>query len=92
MKLDPARLAIAFGGATAVFWIICSVLVALFSGAMLTMSGHMLHWDMTNFGWTLTLAGFFAGLVSWTVCAAVFGLLIGLIYNALGGSGPETRA
>ncbi len=86
MKLDSGRLAIALGGTTAILWIVCSALVALFSGAMMTMSGHMLHMDATAFAWTLTLPGFLVGLVSWTICAAFAGWLIGWIYNTTGGS------
>lgn len=83
MKLDAGRLAVALGGTTAILWIVCSALVALFSGAMMTMTGHMLHMNAENFAWHLTFAGFFVGLVSWTVCAAVAGWLIGWIYNAM---------
>lgn len=91
MKLDAGRLGIALGGATAILWIICSALVALFSGTMMTMSGHMLHLDATGLAWRLTFPGFLMGLVSWTVCAAVAGWLIGWIYNAVG-STPEASS
>ena len=86
MKLDAGRLAIALGGATAILWVICSALVALFSGGMMTMTGHMLHMDATGFAWTLTFSGALIGLVLWSVCAAVAGWLIGWLYNATGGS------
>lgn len=87
MKLDAGRLAIALGATTAILWVICSALVALFSGGMMTMTGHMLHMDATTFSWTLTFTGFLVGLVSWTICAVVAGFLIGWIYNAAGGAG-----
>lgn len=90
MKLDAGRLAMALGGTTALLWTICSALVALLSGPMITMTGHMLHLDATAFAWTLTWPGFLIGLVSWTVCAAVAGWLIGWIYNATGGSGAAS--
>jgi len=88
VKLDSGRLAMAFGGTTAVLWTICSALVALFSGTMMTMTGHMLHMDAAAYSWTLTFAGFFMGLISWTLCAAIAGWLVGRIYNALDRSGP----
>lgn len=91
MKLDAGRLAIALGGTTAILWIVCSALVALFSGAMMTMTGHMLHMDAAQFTWTMTLTGFFAGLVLWAVCAAIAGWLIGCIYNAVGGPDLPSR-
>jgi hypothetical protein len=77
----------AFGGTTAILWVICSALVALLPGVSLTMSGHMLHMDVSTYTWTLTLGGFLFGLIIWTICAAVAGWLIALIYNATGGSG-----
>jgi hypothetical protein len=82
MKLDAGRLAIALGGTTAIFWTICSALVAVFSGSMMTMTGHMVHMDVEAFSWTLTFPGFLMGLISWTVCAAVVGWLIAWIYSA----------
>jgi hypothetical protein len=86
MKLDANRLAIAVGGTTAIFWTICSALVALFSGAMMSMSGHMFHLDPGMFAWTLTFTGFLLGLFSWTICAAIGGWLVARIYNASAGS------
>jgi hypothetical protein len=86
MNLDANRLALAVGGATAILWTICSALVALFSGAMMTMTGHMLHMNSANFAWTLTFPGFLVGLISWVVSAAAAGWLIGWIYNASAGS------
>jgi len=83
MKLDANKLALAFGGTAIVVWVICSGLVALLSGPMLFMTGHMLHADMGNFGWTLTLGGFFVGLVCWAVWAGVTGWLVGWFYNHL---------
>jgi len=84
MKLDAGRLAIALGGTTAILWTLCSALVAIHAGGMMTLTGHMLHMDRTMFAWTLTIPGFLIGLVSWTIAAAVAGWLIGWIYNATG--------
>ena len=91
MKLGAGRLALAFGGTAAILWAVCSALVAMFSGSMMTMTGHMPHMDMTSFDWALTLPVFFIGLVSWSITAATAGALVGSIYNATGGSavGPS---
>lgn len=83
MKIDASRLALALGGTTAVLWIVCSLLVALFPGSMMSMTGSMLHADPPSFGWSLTLDGFFMGLVCWTVWAMAAGWMIGGIYNRL---------
>lgn len=83
MKLDSGRLALALGGTTAILWTACSALVVLFGGGMMSMTGHMVHLDMSSFTWTMTFAGFFFGLFAWTVCAAIAGWLIASIYNAV---------
>lgn len=83
MKIDASRLAYALGGTTAILWIVCSIFVALFPGSMMSMTGSMLHANPQAFGWSLTLTGFFMGLVCWTMWAAVTGWLIGGIYNRL---------
>lgn len=57
MKLDPKKLALSFGGATAILWTICSVFVAFVPGRMMSMTGHMLHADATGFAWTMTGVG-----------------------------------
>ena len=83
MKLDANKLALSFGGAAIVLWVICSALVALLAGPMMSMTGHMLHANMEGLSWTLTLAGFFVGLISWTVWAGLAGWLVGWLYNRL---------
>lgn len=81
MSLDAKILAMSFGSTTVVLWMVCSVLVVLMPGPTMSMAAHMLHGDMAEFSWTLTWTGFFIGLVSWTVCAAAAGWLIGWFYN-----------
>jgi hypothetical protein len=85
VTFDPNRLAISFGIATALLWITCSAMVALMPGLMMSITGHMFHANMEDVGWTLTLAGFFIGLVAWVVSAAATGWLIGWSYNRLSG-------
>ena len=85
MTLDASRLAMAFGFATALLWIICSALVALMPGPTMAMTGHMFHGNMEGFSWTLTWPGFLIGLVSWVISAAAAGWLIGWSYNRLTG-------
>jgi hypothetical protein len=84
MKLDANNLALSFGGATIILWVICSILVVFLPGGMMSMTGQMLHMDATGVAWTMTWVGFLIGLVCWTVWAMVAGWLIGWIYNRLG--------
>jgi hypothetical protein len=83
MKLDANKLGISLGGATALLWIICSTLVAVLPSPMMAITGHMFHANMQELDWTLTLAGFIVGLVSWTICGAATGWLTAKIYNRL---------
>ncbi len=86
MNLDEKKLALSLGGTTAVLWIICSALVALFPGPTGILMGHMLHGNLEDFSWTLTWAGFFIGLITWVLTAAAAGWLVGWSYNRLGRS------
>ena len=46
MKLDANKLALSFGGAEIVLWVICSAFVALLASPMMSITGHMLHANM----------------------------------------------
>jgi len=81
MKLDAMKLGIAAVLTTAVIWAVCTALVALLPGSMMGLSGHMVHADLGELSWTLTWAGYFVGLVVWSVSAGVAGWLFGMFYN-----------
>jgi len=83
MKLDPNRLALSIGGATAILWTICSVFVAFVPGPMMSMTGHMLHADAQGLAWTMTGVGYLVGLICWTAWAMAAGWLVGWIYSLL---------
>ncbi len=83
MKLDPMMLGIASAIATAVLWMICSLLVILLPGFMTSMSAGMMHGDTASMSFTMGWQGFFWGLVAWVVWAGVAGWLIAMIYNQL---------
>lgn len=89
MKLDANRLALACGGVTAVFWVICYALVAVIPEPMMAMTMHMLHADLQDISWSLSGAGFFVGLISWTIAAALAGWLVAWTYNRLGNSSAK---
>jgi len=89
MKRDANRLALACGGAAAVFWVICYALVAVMPEPMMTMTSHMFHADLQGISWSLTGAGFFIGLISWTITAALAGWLVAWTYDLLGNSSDE---
>ena len=81
MKLDPKALAIAIAAAIAIIWTICSLLAFALPSMMSTMTAHMIHGHPDSFAWTLTLTGFFVGLIAWCAWSAVTGRLIAVAYN-----------
>ncbi len=83
MKLNTQKFALACALTAAVLWLACSALVSLLPGLMLSMSGHMVHMQLENMGWHLTVVGFIGGLVAWSVVAGATGALLSAIYNRL---------
>ena len=86
MKLDAKGLALAIAIVTTVLWVLCSAFVAMAPGPAMGITGHMVHADLSEFYWSLTWGGFFVGLVSWTITAAITAWLIAWTYNRLGSS------
>jgi hypothetical protein len=83
VKLNPVKLAIASAVTMAVFWVICSFMVLVMPTMMMSMTGQMVHADLSGFNWTLTLSGFLVGLISWSISAGVTGWILAYIYNVL---------
>ena len=81
MKLNPIALANAAAATAIVLWLVCSFFVMTLPGSMMSMSGHMLHADMTAMGWTLTLSGFIFGLLIWAASCWFTGWLVATFYN-----------
>jgi hypothetical protein len=81
MKLNPTALGAASAISFSILWIICSAAVAVLPGFMMTMSGHMLHVNFSQMGWTLTWTGVLLGLVVWAAVAFVSTWLIAVVYN-----------
>ena len=59
MTLEPISLALASASTAVVLWIVCSVLVVLLPGMMMSMTGDMMHANMSQMSWTMSLFGFF---------------------------------
>ena len=84
MLVNTKQMVIAWSIAAALLWVFCSLLVALSPGPMTSMTGHMIHMDLTHTSLAMSLTGFFVGLISWVVLAATFAWLLGSIYNYAG--------
>ena len=72
----------------AVFWSICSLMVALIPESMMQMTAHMLHVNLAYMTWTLTWSGFLLGLLSWSAFSGAVGLVLALVYKRLSPKKP----
>ncbi len=81
MKLDAQKFALSVGLSTAFVWTLCSVLVWLSPGLTMTVTGHMIHADVSDVTWAMTLSSAAIGLVAWTMSAGAMGWLIATVYN-----------
>ncbi len=83
MTLNANRLFFATVIVFAVLWIICSALVAVAPGMMLTATGYMVHAELETFRWSLTGGGFVGGLVLWSLIPGITVWLVAAAYNRL---------
>ena len=83
MPLNAFKFGMASAITAAILWLVCSLLVMLMPSMMLSMSGDMLHMELNDMGWHLTLTGVVTGLVAWFVAAGIVGWLLAAIYNRL---------
>ncbi len=83
MTLNANKLFLATAAVFGILWIICSALVALFPGPMLTMTGYMVHSDLLSFQWLLTWTSFIGGLVLWSLLSGLVVWLVAVTYNRI---------
>ncbi len=83
MKLHAFKFGLACSISAIVLWVIYSVFVAAMPAMMMSMSGDMVHMQLQDMGWHLTLVGALWGLVAWAVVAGFSGWLLATIYNRL---------
>lgn len=83
MQLHPFKFGVAAALATAVIWIICSVLVFSLPELTMMVSGDMMHMDTREIMWSLTLAGFVKGLIIWSLSVGFTAWIFAVIYNRL---------
>ena len=58
MKINSLNLALASAVTAAIVWAICSLLVWTMPGAMMNVTGNMVHMEMGKSGWILSPLGF----------------------------------
>lgn len=88
MKLNATKLGLAAAATTLVAWVLCSLAVMMAPDLTMTITGHLVHLDPSQFSWSLTMGGFAMGAICWTGFAFVFGWAMGFFYNALLADSP----
>jgi len=83
MKLDAMKLGLATVIVFAAIWIVCSLLVVALPGAMMQMSGHMLHSDLSGYGWSMHWGGFLVGGILWSVLGGLLVWAVVAVYNRM---------
>jgi len=83
MKIDAPKFGIACALSVSVLWLVCSILIMVMPSAMLSMSGDMLHMELVEMDWHLTLSGVINGLLGWFAAAGIGGWLLAVVYNRL---------
>jgi 2TM family of unknown function (DUF5676) len=86
MTLDAKRLALAAAVVTAILWLLCSASVSLAPAPMMTITGYMVHADLSEFSWSLSWGAVLVGLVAWTISTTVAAWLLAWTYNHLSGA------
>ena len=92
MSLDTRALGMAAGGAGAVGFAVCALLVTVAPGATSAFFSYVLHLDLSSLARPLTWGSFAAGLLAIALGLAVFAALVGSIYNRLARSGTVRAA
>lgn len=83
MTLSPNKMAIAIAGTFSLFWVACSMVIALLPSHSMALTGSMFHADLSAVTWTLTWTGFFIGLASWAILGGITAWLVAFIYNRI---------
>ncbi len=83
MKINPIPFAFAAALAAVVLWVVCTVVVFAMPGQMMNMSGSMVHANLGNMQWHLSITGVLIGLIGWGLIAGLFGWFLAFVYNLL---------
>ena len=83
MNIDANKIGISSAVTFSIVWLICSLVVYLAPQLMMSITGHMMHAEMGQNTWTLTLPSVLIGLIAWAGLSGITGWLIATIHNKL---------
>ncbi|HPF21867.1 MAG: DUF5676 family membrane protein [Hyphomonas sp.] len=84
MKLNANRLFVAVSAAIALAWLVCTLLVGVAPGGMMSLSGNMMHTNFHGMAWSMSPGGIIAGLFVWSLSGGALAWVSATIYNYLG--------
>lgn len=83
MKLNVINLAKAVAIATAIIWLVCSLLVGLAPSPMMMWSGYMFHADFSGHAFNMGFGGLIGGLLLWPLLLGSLAALSAYLYNRM---------
>lgn len=83
MRLEAITLGVAVGIGSAIFWTICSILVAAAPEPSLALTRGLFHVTAGGPVWRITWGGYFTGLCVWSVGSGFFAWLCARLYNRM---------
>lgn len=90
MRINSVKLATVTAVYVAAVWVLCSVAIVVAPNALRTISGAMVHLDLSQWSWDMGLDTFVVGLLAWTLFSWVTVWSIVTVYQRLlGGSTYE---
>lgn len=79
MKFNAIKFGLAGAISASIIWLVCSLLVVI----MMAMSGDMVHMQLNDMGWHLSLFGVIFGMLGWSIIVGAMGWILASIYNRL---------
>ncbi len=81
-RIQPVTLGLAVAIGAAIFWTLCSIVIALAPGPMPGVTSSLFH-VRGGFELGVSWTGYFVGLAAWSVAAGVFAWICAALYDRM---------